>query len=96
MATRACPDVEHRNLPCRAAARIGIAREQVVALGLRVVRIDRERYISERAAGPPPQPQRWKTARRLRCPAADRGALEHRGGVIEAARREEGALRHSD
>src|SRR5215468_6043668 len=87
-AARVAPAVEHPQFAMQALLRrIGIAREEVVALGAAAAH-DRERYISE-ALRPAAATERWE--RLAVAPLLIERALEN-VAVIEAANAEEEAL----
>src|SRR5262249_19296026 len=89
-AARAAPAVEHPQFAMQALLRrIGIAREQVVALGTPAAH-PRERYISE-ALRPPAATGRWQQLAGCDVPLRIEHALET-VAVIEAANAEEEAL----
>src|SRR5215468_7263979 len=87
---RVAPAVEHPQFAMQALLRrIGIAREQVVALGTAGAH-DRERYISE-ALRPAAATERWQRLAACDVPLPIERALET-VAVIEAANAEEEAL----
>jgi ATP-dependent helicase/nuclease subunit B len=87
---RVTPAVEHPQFAMQALLRrIGIAREQVVALGVPAAH-DRERYISE-ALRPAAATERWQRLAACDVPLPIERALET-VAVIEAANAEEEAL----
>src|SRR5215831_8024974 len=89
-AARAAPAVEHPQFAMQALLRrIGIAREQVVALGTPAAH-PRERYISE-ALRPAAATERWQQLAGCDVPLRIEHALET-VAVIEAANAEEEAL----
>src|SRR5215467_6525815 len=89
-AARVAPAVEHPQFAMQALLRrIGIAREEVVALGAAAAH-DRERYISE-ALRPAAATERWQRLAARDVPLPIERALET-VAVIEAANAEEEAL----
>jgi ATP-dependent helicase/nuclease subunit B len=89
-AARVAPAVEHPQFAMQALLRrIGIAREQVVALGVPAA-YDRERYISE-ALRPAAATERWQRLAACDIPLPIERAVET-VAVIEAANAEEEAL----
>jgi len=89
-AARVAPAVEHPQFAMQALLRrIGVAREEVVALGAPAAH-DRERYISE-ALRPAAATERWQRLAACDVPLRIERALET-VAVVEAANAEEEAL----